>query len=79
MALVLDDATGRVFDIDTRGAAKDVIGRLELPSPEPEPESRRPGRPKLGVVAREVTLLPRALGLARPPTRWRFRHTAQVG
>jgi hypothetical protein len=37
---------GRVVDIDpTR--------------PPPEPEAKGPGRPKLGVTAREVTLLPR--------------------
>ena len=45
-ALIYDDRTGRIEDIDPRF----------LPSGEPE---RGPGRPKLGVVAREVTLLPR--------------------
>ena len=43
--LTFDDATGRQTDIDLRGA--------------PPPEPPRRGRPKLGVVAREVTLLPR--------------------
>lgn len=63
--LVFDDATGRPFDIDTRGSEQEVLSRLPQPAPraaeedatEAEPRSR--GRPRLGVVAREVTLLPR--------------------
>jgi hypothetical protein len=50
---IFDDATGQVIDLDTRGTAEDVLARL----PSEEPRGR--GRPKLGVVAREVTLLPR--------------------
>ncbi len=62
--LVFDNASGRVVDVDTRGAAEDIIARLSAP-PEALANSagsgsRRPrGRPKLGVVAGEVTLLPR--------------------
>jgi uncharacterized protein len=53
--LVFSDVTGRAIDLDLRGTAGDVVARL---TPEPlEPRGR--GRPKLGVVAREVTLLPR--------------------
>lgn len=52
--LLFDDASGRVIDLDLRGSTADIVGRLG----EPEPERGR-GRPKLGVVAREVTLLPR--------------------
>ncbi|WP_201860787.1 DUF2239 family protein [Microvirga soli] len=55
--LVLDDETCRVFEVDFRGTAEDVAKRLEPISG--KPEARGPGRPKLGVVAREVTLLPR--------------------
>nr|WP_246520267.1 DUF2239 family protein [Microvirga arabica] len=55
--LILEDETCRVVDIDFRGTADDVVKRLEQTSGKPEP--RGPGRPKLGVVAREVTLLPR--------------------
>ena len=44
-ALIFDQDTGRVVDIDPR-----------FP---PSEETVRPGRPKLGVTAREVTLLPR--------------------
>lgn len=68
--LVFDDATGRVIDLDLRGDAADILARLSRPA-EPERQAPPPGegsgeggprgrgRPKLGVVAREVTLLPR--------------------
>ena len=52
--LVFDDATGEQVDLDVREGSIPVAA----PANE-EPEPRRPGRPKLGVVAREVTLLPR--------------------
>jgi uncharacterized protein len=55
--LLFDDATSEVIEVDFRGSAADVLHRL-FPTPVAE-EPRRPGRPKLGVVAREVTLLPR--------------------
>lgn len=64
--LIFDDATGRPFDIDTRGSEQEVLARLPQPAPRAAPveeeeaaEPRGRGRPKLGVVAREVTLLPR--------------------
>jgi hypothetical protein len=44
-ALIFDRETGRIVDIDPR-----------FP---PDSEGPRPGRPKLGVVPREVTLLPK--------------------
>jgi hypothetical protein len=59
--LTFDDATGRVIDLDLRGSAEDIARRLApaaVPGDEPA-EARGRGRPKLGVVAREVTLLPR--------------------
>ena len=55
--LVFDDRTGRQADFDLRGSDEEIAARLS-PSPEPREEIKR-GRPKLGVVAREVTLLPR--------------------
>ncbi|TAJ90819.1 DUF2239 family protein [Reyranella sp.] len=55
--LVFDDATGRALDFDLRGTRADVIERLSLSQPSPERRGR--GRPKLGVIGREVTLLPR--------------------
>ena len=54
--LLIFDSTGRVVDVDTRGTNEDVAARF-APSTASEPRTR--GRPKLGVVAREVTLLPR--------------------
>ncbi|MBM3462495.1 MAG: DUF2239 family protein [Armatimonadetes bacterium] len=54
--LIFDDSTGRPVEVDFRGTVEDVRARLQPPS---EPERRGPGRPRLGVVAREVTLLPR--------------------
>lgn len=64
--LVFDDATGRRIDLDLSGTPEDVRERVSamLPylSPEEEPgrrTTRGRGRPKLGVVSREVTLLPR--------------------
>ena len=55
--LILDDETCRVVEVDFRGTAEDVRARLSETADKPEP--RGPGRPRLGVVAREVTLLPR--------------------
>lgn len=49
-------ADARRIELDLRGSADDVVARLPLP---PEAAPKGPGRPKLGVVAREVTLLPR--------------------
>ncbi len=50
--LIFDDADGRPVDVDFRGSPAEVAARLA-------PPPRGPGRPKLGVAAREVTLLPR--------------------
>ena len=65
--VIFDDAIGRPIDLDLRGTERDVVARLPLPAASsvppadhvaaPEPRGR--GRPRLGVVAREVTLLPR--------------------
>lgn len=67
--LIFDDANSHLVDIDFRGTVEDVRSRLApqdnvsdaIATPlEAEVElPRGPGRPKLGVVAREVTLLPR--------------------
>jgi uncharacterized protein len=65
---IFDDATAKVFELDYRGTHADVLKRvqdlsLDWPattgSTIAESVNRGPGRPKLGVVAREVTLLPR--------------------
>jgi hypothetical protein len=51
--LVFDDLTGRQVDFDLRGSLEEVLARVE------GRERTGPGRPKLGVVSREVSLLPR--------------------
>lgn len=50
--IVFDDDTGRQVDFDLRGTPEEVLARAE-------PHRAGPGRPKLGVVCREVSLLPR--------------------
>ncbi len=70
--LVFDDETSVVIDLDLRGTVDDVRryaervveSRAAWPAAASEheeavPGPRGPGRPRLGVVAREVTLLPR--------------------
>lgn len=55
--LAFEDETGRQVDFDLRGTDADIRARLADTMPEPTKPGR--GRPKLGVTAREVTLLPR--------------------
>jgi hypothetical protein len=63
--LIFDDSTGKPIDVDFRGKIDDVLKRLgeqfgDLPGTEVNHQPiRRVGRPKLGVVSGEVTLLPR--------------------
>ena len=59
--LVFDDMTGRVIDLHLRGSDEEIIARLGDGAATLEEQSApaKRGRPKLGVVAREVTLLPR--------------------
>lgn len=56
---VIDRRTGRVVDLDLRGDEAEVVARHTPPATEASVEAPRRGRPKLGVTAREVTLLPR--------------------
>ncbi|WP_242360804.1 DUF2239 family protein [Anaeromyxobacter sp. SG17] len=51
--LVFADATGRQIDFDLRGTPEQVVARAE------PPPRVGPGRPRLGVVSREISLLPR--------------------
>jgi hypothetical protein len=53
--LVFEDQTGRQIDFDFRGTPDEVLAR-HAPPAHAKPG---PGRPKLGVVSREVSLLPR--------------------
>ena len=64
--LVFEDATGEQVDLDYSGSPDDVQrtlaareGHRERHVDDAEEPARGPGRPRLGVVAREVTLLPR--------------------
>ena len=66
--LIFDDFTSELIEVDFRGTPAHVLQRLEMIDPvsarksrstSPNTETRGPGRPRLGVVAREVTLLPR--------------------
>jgi uncharacterized protein len=61
---IFSDATGRAMDLDLRGSDEEILARLPVTAAPASSqvlasEPRRRGRPKLGVVAREVTLLPR--------------------
>ncbi|MEI6691340.1 MAG: DUF2239 family protein [Chlorobium sp.] len=67
-ALIFDDVTSELVEIDFRGTLQDVVKGLgevaEIVDsttlvPGEASIQRGPGRPKLGVVPREVTLLPR--------------------
>ena len=67
--LIFEDSTSEPVEIDTRGTVEQILRRIAvrqrqvLPAvaadPPPSAAPRGPGRPRLGVVAREVTLLPR--------------------
>lgn len=59
--LVFSDITGKEMDLDTRGTEAEMLERLKvyLSPEETASTSSGPGRPKLGVIAREVSLLPR--------------------
>src|SRR5262245_15036015 len=51
--LVFEVETGRQVDFDLRGSLEEVLERAAPAQP------RGPGRPKMGVTSREVTLFPR--------------------
>ena len=62
--LIFDDSTGQQIDFDFRGTPDEVLERLAshpmFTSADTASSARTgPGRPKLGVVSREVSLLPR--------------------
>ena len=63
--LIFNGKTSALVDIDFRGSVDDVVARIPPPEALAADEDtavaapRGPGRPKLGVVAREITLLPR--------------------
>lgn len=59
------DRSGAPTDVDLSGSGEEVVSRLRERFPQAfassseESEPRRRGRPKLGVVSREISLLPR--------------------
>lgn len=65
--LIFEDETGTPVDLDFRGSLYEFLDKLEkkrarrVEAEQAVEETRRsgPGRPKLGVVSREVSLLPR--------------------
>lgn len=59
--LIFDAVTSRPVEVDLRGSVEEVLARLPAAPPAQVTPSapRSPGRPRLGVVSREVTLLPR--------------------
>ena len=62
--LVFEDASGHPVELPLELPAGELLRRLAEPAAAGATEAgdnapRRPGRPKLGVVSREVTLLPR--------------------
>lgn len=71
--VVFDATTSEMVGLDLRGSIEETIARAQAatssdtspasssaaPTDDPADQPRGPGRPKLGVVAREVTLLPR--------------------
>ena len=62
LALIFSDDTGKTMDFNFQGGEKDVRKRLEVFAQGealPSGEATGPGRPRLGVVSREVSLLPR--------------------
>jgi hypothetical protein len=56
--LVFEDQTGRQVDFDLRGSVEEVIARARHQT-QPTPAAPGRGRPRLGVVSREMSLLPR--------------------
>ncbi len=53
-ALIFEDRTGKQRDFDFSGTEAEVLSRATPPLPK-----SGPGRPKLGVVSREISMLPR--------------------
>ncbi|WP_272976234.1 DUF2239 family protein [Deinococcus geothermalis] len=52
--LIFEDRSGRQVDFNLRGTLEEVLDREA-----PLPQRAGPGRPRLGIVSREVSLLPR--------------------
>src|SRR5262245_39166719 len=59
--IVFDQDTSEIVEVDVRGSQEEIARRFQLARDETSESGtkRGPGRPKLGVIGREVTLLPR--------------------
>lgn len=60
--LIFSNDTGKTMDFNFQGTKQDILKRLEVFVSNEEEDSTTvtgPGRPKLGVISREVSLLPR--------------------
>ncbi len=59
--LIFSDSTGKQMDLDLRGSDSEILERMKiyLSPKSSEQTTTGPGRPKLGVVSREISLLPR--------------------
>ena len=61
--VIFDNHTSEVIEVDFRGTQEDLAKQFSYPNVENESDSsltnKVRGRPKMGVVAKEVTLLPR--------------------
>lgn len=56
--LIFDDITSEPVELDLRGTPEAVLRRLEIQPSLENAKKPGPGRPKLGVVSKEITLLP---------------------
>lgn len=58
--LIFDDHTSRQVEVDLRGSPEQIQAQLQpREQAQEQAPARGPGRPRLGVVAREITLMPR--------------------
>lgn len=57
--LVFDLSSARVVDLNLQGGEQEVAARYQQANSSAPQPPKGPGRPKLGVKAKEVTLLPR--------------------
>lgn len=56
---IFDFNSGKEFEVDWRGSLSDVIERYESKFGQTTPATSGPGRPKLGVTSKPLTLLPK--------------------
>lgn len=59
MVLIFDKSTGKQIDLNLSGTIADIQKRFALKEEKGNDDSPRVGRPKLGVISKEISLLPR--------------------